>query len=160
MKKIILALLLSAVTVGASAQFEKGTKYFGTSLSGFGISYSKVPGFCIDLQAQGGYFIADSWMLLGQIGYEHQPHVNIFDMGMGGRYYMKKNGLFFGGSLKYKHYGQYYKSDNVYISPEIGYCYYLNDHVSLEASVYSDLCLNHFKDFTKVGLRLGFGYYF
>ena len=52
MKKIFIALLLATFTLGASAQFEKGTKYFGASLSGFGISYSKVPGFCIDLQAQ------------------------------------------------------------------------------------------------------------
>ena len=160
MKKLFFALLLSAVTLSASAQFEKGTKYVGASLSGFGISYSKVPGFCIDLKALGGYFIADGWMLLGQIGYEHQPHSNIFDMGVGGRYYMKKNGLFFGGSFKYKHVGPDYKSDNVYLAPEVGYCYYLNDHVSIEPAVFLDMSMNHFSDFTKVGLKVSFGYYF
>lgn len=160
MKKLFAALLLAAVSLGASAQFEKGTKYVGASLSGFGLSYSKVPGFCLDLQAVGGYFVADGWMLTGQFGWEHVPGNNNFDLGAGARYYLKQNGLFFGAGFKYKHVGPNLKSDNVYLTPEVGYCFYLNDHVSLEPAVYCDMCLNHFKDFTKVGLKIGFGYYF
>ena len=60
--------------------------------------------------------------------------------------------------LKYKHIPS--NINNVYFTPEVGYCFYLNDHVSIEPAVYVDMCLNHFKDFTKVGLRIGFGYYF
>ena len=160
MKKIIFALLLAAVSLGASAQFEKGTKYVGASVSGFGLSYSKIPGFCLDLQAQGGYFIEDGWMLGGLFGWEHQPGYNNFDMGVGARYYLRKNGLFFGCDFKYKHVGPDVKSDNIYLSPQVGYCFYLNDHVSIEPAVFCDMCLNHFKDYTKIGLKIGFGYYF
>lgn len=160
MKKIFIALLLSAVSLGASAQFEKGTKYVGASVSGFGLSYSKIPGFCLDLQAIGGYFISDGIMLLGQFGWEHRPHENDFDLGIAGRYYLQDNGLYFNGGFKYEHVGPHVKSDNFYLTPEVGYCFYLNDHVSIEPAVYCDMCLNHFKNFTKIGLKIGFGYYF
>lgn len=160
MKKIFIALLLAAVSVGASAQFEKGTKYIGASASDFGLSYSKFEDFRLGVHAMGGYFIADGWMLLGQIGWEHQVGVNVFDIGASARYYLKKNGLYFSGGLKYGHVGPDWVRNNIYISPEVGYCFYLNDRVSIEPSVYCDMCLNHFKDFTKVGFKIGFGYYF
>ena len=100
MKKIFIALLLSAVSLGASAQFEKGTKYAGASLSGLGLSYSKAEDFRLGLQAVGGFFVADSWMVLGQFGWEHLPGNNSVNLGVAGRYYMQKNGLFFSGGLK------------------------------------------------------------
>ena len=158
MKKIFIALLLSAVSLGASAQFEKGTKYAGASLTGLGLSYSKAEDFRLGLQAVGGFFVADSWMVLGQFGWEHLNGNSTVGVGAGARYYMRQNGIFFGGMLKYKHIPS--NINNVYFTPEVGYCFYLNDHVSIEPAVYVDMCLNHFKDFTKVGLRIGFGYYF
>ena len=60
MKKIFIALLLAAVSLGASAQFEKGTKYVGASLTGLNISYSSGEKFGLGLEATGGYFFADS----------------------------------------------------------------------------------------------------
>jgi len=160
MKKVILSLLLAVVSMGAFAQFEKGTKYASASLTGLGLSYSKAEDFRLGLQAVGGFFVADSWMVLGEFGWEHLPGNNSIDLGVGGRYYMLQNGLFFGGGFKYQHVCPDAKTDNFYITPEIGYCFYLNDHVSIEPSIYCDMCLNHFKDFTKIGLKIGFGYYF
>jgi len=163
MKKIILSLLLAAVTIGASAQFEKGTKYANASLTGFGLDYCKAGGFHIGIAAGGGYFIADSWMLMGQIGWNHQGSFNEFNLGLGGRYYMRDNGLFFSGTVRYglNSAGNGAPVDhNAYLTPEVGYCFYLNDHVSIEPSVYLDMCLNHFKDYTRVGLKVSFGYYF
>lgn len=160
MKKIFFALLLAAVSLGASAQFEKGTKYVSASLSGLEMSWHKDGGFQLGLDAVGGYFIADNWMLLGQFGWLHRPHFDALDLGAGARYYMSRNGLFFGGGLKYQHSKSSFKTDNFFITPEVGYCFYLNDHVSIEPAVYCDMCLNHFKDFTKIGLKIGFGYYF
>lgn len=161
MKKIVIALLLATFTLGASAQFEKGTKYINASLSGFGLSYSKVPGFCMNIEAGGGYFIANDWMLKGLIGWDHKGDENEFNLGLGGRYYMKNNGFFFGGGLKYGLISPGVGTvHNAYITPEVGYCFYLNDHVSIEPSFYVDMCLNHFKDYTKVGLKISFGYYF
>lgn len=161
MKKILIALLLAAVSIGASAQFEKGTKYAGASVSDFGLSYSKYEDFRLGIHALGGYFIEDGWMLLGQVGWDHMSGDNNFNLGVGGRYCMVDNGLFFGGSIKYQHAcSDIKKSNNIYIAPEFGYCYYLNDHVSIEPAVYCDMCLNHFKDFTKIGFKIGLGYYF
>ncbi len=163
MKKLILSLLFAVVSMGAFAQFEKGTKYVNASLSGFGLSYSKVPGFCMNIEAGGGYFIANNWMLKGLIGWEHTGGANEFNLGAGARYYVKDNGLFFGGDVRYglnNAGGGAETAHNAYLAPEVGYCFYLNDHVSIEPSLYVDMCLNHFKDFTKVGLKLSFGYYF
>ena len=163
MKKIFIALLIATFSLCASAQFEKGTKYFNASLSGFGLSYSKVPGFCMNLETAAGYFIADGWMLNGLIGWEHTGGANQFNLGAGARYYMQENGIFFGGGMKYglnSAGGESEVMHNAYLTPEVGYCFYLNNHVSIEPSVYVDMCLNHFKDYTKVGLKISFGYYF
>lgn len=166
MKKFFIALLIATFSLGASAQFERGTKYINASLSGFGLSYSKTPGFCMNIESAGGYFIADEWMLKGLIGWNHEGDTNEFNMGFGARYYMQANGLFFGGGLKYgldsvSLEGQDAQvNHNAYMTPEIGYCFYLNNHVSIEPSFYVDMCLNHFKDYTKFGLKISFGYYF
>ena len=163
MKKIFITLLLAAVSLGASAQFEKGTKYANASLTGFGLDYCKAGGFHIGIGAAGGYFIADGWSLLGQLGWDHQDGVNAFNIGFSARYYLQKNGLFFSGGLKYGAFnpgGELPVARNIYLTPEIGYCFYLNDHVSIEPSVYVDMSLNHFSDYTKVGLKVSFGYYF
>jgi len=163
MKKIFIALLLAAVSLGASAQFEKGTKYVNASLTGFGLDYCKAGGFHIGIGAGGGYFIADGWSLLGQVGWDHQDGANAFNIGFAARYYLRKNGLFFSGGLKYGAFNpgsDYPVARNIYLTPEVGYCFYLNDHVSIEPAIYVDMSLNHFSDYTKVGLKVSFGYYF
>lgn len=160
MKKVILSLFFAVVSMGAFAQFEQGTKYANLSLTGFGMNYSKAGGFNLGLDATGGYFVADSWMVLGQFGWSHMDGDNVFGLGAGARYYMVQNGLFFGGGLKYNHVGPDFKTDNFFLTPEVGYCFYLNQYVSVEPSIYCDMCLNHFKDFTKIGLKIGFGFYF
>ena len=160
MKKVILSLLFAAVSLGASAQFEQGTSYVGANLqgTGFGMGYSKNTDFYLGLQANAGYFFADNWMVLGEFGWAHQNGSSSVGLGAGARYYMSQNGFYFGGMFKYKHIPS--STNNVYLSPEVGYCFYLNNHVSIEPAIYSDMCLNHFKDFTSVGLKIGFGYYF
>ena len=100
MKKVILSLLFAVVSMGAFAQFEQGTKYVNASLTGFGLDWAKAPGFHLGIGAGAGYFIADNWMLLGQIGWNHQDGANEFQLGAGARYYMKDNGLFFGGGMR------------------------------------------------------------
>ena len=163
MKKIMFALLLAAFSLGASAQFEQGTKYFNASLTGFGIDWQKEGGFHLGVGVGAGYFVADNWMLLGQLGWNHQDGANEFNLGAGGRYYLVDNGFFFGGGVRYGLSDPANSSNvshNAYLTPEVGYCFYLNDHVSIEPSVYVDMCMNHFKDFTRFGLKVSFGYYF
>jgi len=163
MKKTIIMLLLAVVSMSAYAQFEKGTKYVNASLTGFGLDWHKAGGFHIGIAGAGGYFIADQWMLKGRLGWNHQDGANEFTLGAGARYYLKNNGFFFGGGLRYGLCDVGKDADtfhNVYIPLEGGYCFYLNDHVSIEPGVFVDICLNHFKDYTKFGLKLSFGYYF
>ncbi|MBQ8454626.1 MAG: outer membrane beta-barrel protein [Bacteroidaceae bacterium] len=160
MKKIFIALFLTVVSMSAFAQFEKGTKYVGANLegTGFGMGYSKNTDFHIGLKANAGYFVANQWMVLGEFGWSHENGSSSVGIGAGARYYMAQNGLYFGGMLKYKHIPS--NVNNVYLTPEVGYCFYLNDHISIEPAIYVDMCLNHFKDYTNVGLKVGFGYYF
>lgn len=163
MKKIFIALLLAAVSLGASAQFEKGTKYLNATLTGFGLDYSKAADFHIGLGVGGGYFIADGWMLNGMVGWDHRDDINEFAIDFGARHYLRNNGFFFGGGLKYGAFnpgGDLPVTRNIYLTPEVGYCFYLNDHFSIEPTIYLDMSMNHFGDHTKVGLRVSFGYYF
>lgn len=163
MKKLIFTLLMAVVSTGAFAQFEKGTKYVNASLSGFGIDYCKAGGFHIGISGSGGYFFANNWAVLGRLGWDHQDGANEFTLGAGARYYMPQNGFFFGGGLRYglnSAGGDAEVAHNAYIPLEAGYCFYLNDHVSIEPAFFVDMCLNHFKDYTKFGLKLSFGYYF
>jgi hypothetical protein len=164
MKKSLLLLFFAVVSMSSYAQFEKGTKYVGASLTGLNISYSSGEKFGLGLQGVGGYFFADSWMLMGQLEYVHQwmpapaRDVNAVAIGAGARYYFQSNGIFLGAGLQYKHAA--ISTDYVQIPVEVGYCYYLNQHVSIEPAIYFEPCLNKFSDGTRVGLKVGFGFYF
>ena len=163
MKKVIFTLLFAVVSMGAFAQFEKGTKYVNASLTSFGLDYGKAGGFHLGLAGAGGYFIADNWMLQGRLGWDHMDGANEFTMGAGARYYLKDNGFFFGGGIRYglnSGGGDAETVHNAYLPLEAGYCFYLNDHVSIEPAAFVDMCLNHFKDYTRFGLKVSFGYYF
>ncbi len=183
MKKIFLVALLALVGVGAHAQFDKGTSYLNASLSGLSMSYSKDARFKMGLEAQGGYFLEDAWMLYGRFGFQHQTikgpdnNRNDLEVGVGGRYYIKQNGLYLGCGLMLDHASHVHlvygydatgtpsltKMGNrnyLDLTPEIGYCFYLNHYVSIEPAIYYNLCLNHFSEGSEVGLKLGIGYYF
>lgn len=159
MKKIFMALLLAVVSLGANAQFDKGTKYLSASLSGLDMSYSKNAKFNLGLNALGGYFIEDAWMLYGKLGYDHSKDFNDVNLGAGARYYIKQNGLYLGCGLQYEHINVG-NNNFIDLTPEIGYCFYLNHFVSIEPSVYYNMCLNEFGDGSKAGLKVGVGFYF
>ena len=63
LRKGMLALLMVVTSLSASAQFEKYTSYLNTSLTGMGLSYSKDSKFKMGVQATGGYFVEDGWMI-------------------------------------------------------------------------------------------------
>lgn len=194
LRKGLLALLLAVSSLQASAQFEKYTSYLNTSLTGMGLSYSKDSKFKMGVQATGGYFVEDSWMIYGRLGYEHQgargemKNRNDLQVGVGGRYYIEQNGIFLGLGLMYQHASNVTTSQTVnslestlpdgstfvretvlnhygnrnymHLTPEVGYCFYINQYLSVEPSVYCNLCLNRFSEGTEVGLKLGMGFYF
>ena len=100
MKKSLLLLLFAVVSMSSFAQFEKGTKYVGASLTGLNLSYSSGEKFGLGLQATGGYFFADSWMAIGKLEYNHQwqsaplNDINAVSVGAGARYYFQSNGIY------------------------------------------------------------------
>lgn len=156
MKKVLLLLLMAVVSLGASAQFEKGTKYVNVGLSGLGLSYNDNTKFCVGIGATGGYFVANNWMLKGTVQYDRQYENNSAKLNAGFRYYIKSNGIFTGAGLQY----QYNGASFVQLTPEVGYCYYVNHYLSIEPSLYFDVCLNNFKAGTAVGLKIAAGFYF
>ena len=164
-KKTLLTLLLAMVSLSANAQFEKGTNYVATRLTGLDLSYSKNSKFHFGVEALAGRFVADSWMLTGQFGYNHQtlsgPDENRFDLGIGTRYYFKQNGIYVGCGLLYEFEKiNAAKNNSINLTPEVGYCFYVNHFLSLEPALYYNICLNDFSDGSKVGLKLGLGFYF
>ena len=162
MKKCVLAIVMAIVSLGANAQFEKGTKVANLSLTGFDMSYQRGQKFHFGLQAQGGYFVEQDWMVGGLLGYDYLgggPN-HEFNLGANARYYFNRTGIFVGAGLLYSH-QRYATTWNFFSIPlEAGYCFYLNNHLSIEPAVYCHLCLNHFDDGSKVGLKIGVGYYF
>lgn len=167
-KKLFLGLALTLASAGASAQFERGTRYANTSLSGFNMSYGgENKKFQLGLDAAGGYFVEDNWMVLGRFGWQHQyqkylDNVNNVTLNVGARYYSSRYGVFAGAGLQYEraYRGALGHDNYVQLVPEVGYCYYINHYVSIEPSVYCHLGLNDFKGGSQVGLRLGVGFYF
>ncbi len=162
MKKMFLAVLLAVISVGANAQFEKGTKYINMSLTGLDLSYQKGKKFHFGLEGQAGYFVKQNWMVGGQLGYEYQGGgpIHIFDLGANFRYYFQKSGVFVGGGLLYQHESAGGKSNFLSFVPEAGYCFYLNRNISIEPAVYCHICMNDFEYGSKFGLKVGFSYYF
>ena len=156
MKKFFVFMLMAVMTLGANAQFEKGTHYVGASLSGFGIGYDK-GSFSFGINGEYGYFVADGWMLGGTVGYQHVGEYNALVIKPSFRYSFKSMGLNLGAGLQFEHDGT--KLNYVQLCPQVGYTFYLNDKISLEPAIYADFGLNDFKNGTSAGLKIGIGLY-
>lgn len=160
MKKYFAILLLAVVSLGANAQFEKGTHYTEASVSGFGIGV-KDKKFNIGIGASQGYFVADGWMLLGRMGYQYSGAHSALVQG-GFRYSFQKFGLNLGAGVQYEHRGATASniSDYIQLCHQVGYTFYLNHWISLEPALYCDLALNDVKYGTGAGLKIGIGLYY
>ncbi|MDE7379118.1 MAG: hypothetical protein K2N13_09230 [Paraprevotella sp.] len=158
MRKLMFTLLLMAVTLSANAQFEKNKSYISTSLTGLNLSYSDKEQAVFGLSALGGYFIEDAWMLYGKLGYDHTRYTDNFSIGAGGRYYFTQNGVYLGVGLQYEHMTK--SINNVQLCPEVGYAFFINRFLTIEPAVYYNMSLNDFAGGSKVGLKIGLGFYF
>jgi len=160
MKKVFLALLLATVGVAsASAQFEKGKVYGGASASGLGISYSETTKFAFGLDALAGYMFAEDWMVIGEIGLDyHNSELQAFSLGARMRYYIVQNGLFLSLGAKYQH--QFKDYNDFFLTPEVGYSFFLNRKVTIEPSVYYNMSFSDFGNKSRFGLKVGIGFFF
>ena len=158
MKKIMLSLLLLKAAERANEQFEKGTTYVSASTTGLGLSYSSSEKFNFGMEFNGGYFLQKAWMLYGTLGYDHTRYTDHFQIGAGGRYYFTQNGVYMGIGLQYEHATK--SINNVQLCPEVGYAFFVNHFITIEPAVYYHMSLNDFSDGSKVGLKIGLGFYF
>jgi hypothetical protein len=161
MKRFAMLLAGMLVAVVGYAQFEKGKWYVGASVSGLDISYSGSEEFNIGLDAKGGYLLADDWMLLGQVGWQHSGLDGVSDnvmLGIGGRYYIIQNGLYLGVNAKLVHANRNY--NDFMPGLEVGYAFFLNKTVTIEPSVYYDQSFKNHSDYSKIGFKIGIGVYF
>lgn len=157
-RKILLFLLLLATATGAYAQFEAGKKYVSASLSGLDLSCSSREKFRLGFDVDGGYFVSDSWMVRGNVGYEHTSQVDDVRVGAGVRYYFVQNGLYLGAGAEYNHFTN--DNNDLFVPVQLGYAFFLNGHVTVEPALYCKIATCHFSDNTTVGVRLGLGFYF
>ncbi len=159
MKRFIVAWgLLLAVVLPCAAQFEGGKVYLSGSLDGFGISYSDATKFNIGLGVNAGYMVADDWLVLGDVGVDAYRRYADVSVGIAGRFFFEQNGIYLQAGAKY----QYRKGScgSVALCPEVGYCHFLNEHLTLEPAIYADFSLNDFSSHTTFGLKIGVGWYF
>ena len=155
MKKIAFIIVALVMAVAANAQFEQGKGYIGASLSGIDVS-NQTKEFHLGVNAQLGYMFQDNLLALGTLGWDHwDKSGDSFVLGAGARYYIEQNGLYLGGSLKYKHAEQY---DDLLPGVQLGYAFFLGRTVTLEPELYFDMSTKKF-DYTCYGLRVGLGIY-
>ncbi len=159
MKKFIIAFaLLFCTSIASFAQFEQGKMYIGSSFEGLGLSYNGSSHFSVGLGINGGYMVKDDWMVLADLGVNTYWKYAEVAVGLGGRFYFEQNGIYLQANAKYEYHK--HSCGTVALGPEIGYCHYLNGHLTIEPAIYADFSLNDFSHHTTVGLKIGLGWYF
>lgn len=157
MKKLAIMAVALLTTVAAHAQFESGKKYCGASLTGLNLSYNGSQDLSLGVQAKVGYFVADDWMMLGQVDYTHQKGVDdYFSVGAQGRFYVEQNGLYLGAGVKLAHTGSY---NDFMPGVEIGYAFFIGKQVTIEPAIYYDQSFKNHSQYSTVGLKVGLGLY-
>ena len=104
MKKIMLVLGVLVAATQAYAQFEKGTWYLNTSVTGLNLSHSKYEGTNFGFSTGGGAFIADNLAMLLVFKGNYVEHgMDETSFGAGARYYFSNCGVYGGLGLAYKY---------------------------------------------------------
>lgn len=156
MKKLLMMLVAVGLSLSASAQFEQGKTYIGASVSNFDLNFNSSQKWSMDLGAKAGKFVADDWLLTGNIDYSVRRYEsNYFKFGAGIRYYIIQNGLYLGAGASYLHHGY----DDFMPSFQMGYAFFINKLMTLEPEFYYNQSLKDHGDYSGFGFRLGLGIY-
>lgn len=160
MKKIVLTLIFALVGMSSAfAQFEKGKYYLAATTNAAGFSYSKSHKARFNLGVNGGYMFEEAWMAIAEAGFDYyNSDMQKFYVGGKLRYLIKQNGLFLQAGAKYVHEAPNF--NDVQITPEVGYCFFLNRHLTVEPSLYYDVSLSDFSDKSEFGVKIGLAWYF
>lgn len=163
MKKLILCLFFLLSVSGVYAQFEQNKWFVNPSVTGLDLSYNKHNKVHFGFEANGGAFVLDNIALLLTLGGDYgKNQTDITTLGVGGRYYFDAVGVYLGAGLKYKHYSftRGGKDNDFGCGLEAGYAFFITRTVTIEPGVYYDLSFSYPKDYSRVGLKVGFGIYF
>lgn len=159
-KRIVLLVATLALAISVKAQFQKGKGYVGASLTGLNMNYNGADGFNLGVEAKGGYLLADNFMLLGEVSYEHNGNDAVADhitAGLGVRYYIIQNGLYLGVNGKLTHANHDY--NDIMPGLEVGYAFFVNRSVTIEPAIYYDQSFRNHGDYSTIGLKVGVGIY-
>ena len=160
-KKLALLVCLLVATVAAQAQFEKGKWILNPSISGLGLSHNtETDKTSFGIEAKGGAFLLDNVALLIHAGAkwnEKGGDTDVYTLGVGGRYYFSKIGLYLGADVNVDRWDWGTSDDTKFsFGAEAGYAFFLSRTVTLEPAVY----WNVNGDRSVFGLKVGFGFYF
>lgn len=159
MKRLSLFVCLIVVTLAAQAQFEKGKWFVNPSITGLNLSYNTGTDKAhFGFEAKGGAFLVDNVALLVRAGASWQGGgTDIYTLGVGGRYYISKVGVYLGADLNLNRWN-WDDGDRTRFGfgLEAGYAFFLSRTVTIEPAVYWDIN----KDRSEFGLKVGFGFYF
>lgn len=157
MKKIAIILMALLMSVASHAQFDKSKIFVGGALTNLDLSYNGIQKGRIGLQGKVGYFLDDNLMADAHLAYEKQKDFPFFiSGGLGIRYYLEENGLFFGASTTYKHSRSY---NDLMPSVQVGYAFFISRTVTIEPEIYYEQSIKCHKDYSTLGLRIGVGIY-
>lgn len=162
MKKLALFVCLLVVTVAAQAQFEKGKWILNPSITGLEFSHDTgTDKTSFGLEAKGGAFLLDNIALLVHAGAAWNTggsDLDVYTLGVGGRYYFDKIGVYLGADVNVDRWNWGHDLDDTKFSfgLEAGYAFFLTRTVTIEPAAY----WNVNSDRSKFGLKVGFGFYF
>lgn len=162
MKKIAMLLVVLFTTMGAYAQFEKGTWYTNASVTGLGLSHSKYEGTKFGFNLNGGAFVADNFsVLLSFKGKYVENGIDETGIGAQGRYYFSSCGVYGGLGFSYKYLSGGGVKEHLYcMTPEVGYAFFLGKNITVEPAIYYDLSFKDISDYSELGFKIGLGFYF
>ena len=159
MKKLVLLVCLLVVTVAAQAQFEKGKWVVNPSITGLNLTHNTgTDKTSFGLEAKGGAFLMNNVALLVHAGAQwNGGGSDIYTLGVGGRYYLSKIGVFLGANVGLKRWN-WDGGDRTRCSfgLEAGYAFFLSRTVTIEPAAFWNID----KDGSDFGLKVGFGFYF
>lgn len=161
MKKLALLVCLLVVTVAAQAQFEKGKWIVNPSVTGLDLSHDTgTDKTSFGFQAKGGAFLIDNVALLVNAGASWNysgSDVDVYTVGVGGRYYFDKVGIYLGADVNLDRWDWGVDDDTKFsFGLEAGYAFFLSRTVAIEPAAYWNIN----DDRSKFGVKVGFGFYF
>ena len=158
MRKMFFVLAALLISIAANAQFEKGKFYGGASLSNFNMNYFFLCMLRLDVNALGGYFFEDNAMAYVSAGIDTNHDYTDLSVTLGGRYYIVQNGIYLGANVGVKQVDSQRHND-FKAGIEIGYAFFINRYITIEPQIFYDQSFKSHKDYSKVGFRLGLGFY-